>query len=289
MELGVPWLRVKRTLLLTACYVVFFVCLFKLLGEPAHPYRGAVNQAVNTLVLIFSVLHMLFLILFVLDATVLCNGFLRWLGTEGLDWREVVERLRDRTGDLTSISEPPLKEKNKGTKKADRPKKAADSATPMKDVTAFLTDKDVMQVARLRMAARRSEAVARLVYLPYIVMFLMFVSRSREFDNWDWPLSLTLVFVFNVAITVLCWAMLRRTAESLREEAIRHFEDARMGALYRGDSDAKDLYKEVIDEVQGIARGAFAPLSQNPVLRAVLIPFGGVGALALADYFTKLG
>jgi hypothetical protein len=44
----------------------------------------------------------------------------------------------------------------------------------------------------------------------------------------------------------------------------------------------------MIKEIQSLQDGAFAPLSRQPIFRAILMPFGGAGLLALLDYFSTV-
>ena len=41
--------------------------------------------------------------------------------------------------------------------------------------------------------------------------------------------------------------------------------------------------ESAIDDIEQEHRGAFRPLSEDPVLAAVFIPFGGTGTLVLAE------
>ena len=41
--------------------------------------------------------------------------------------------------------------------------------------------------------------------------------------------------------------------------------------------------------VQNLRRGVFAPWSQRSAVRAILVPFGGAGAIALLDFLANFG
>ena len=44
----------------------------------------------------------------------------------------------------------------------------------------------------------------------------------------------------------------------------------------------------VLDAVRSIRQGAFAPFTQHPVVRSLLVPFGGVGGIYLVDFLAKM-
>ena len=48
-----------------------------------------------------------------------------------------------------------------------------------------------------------------------------------------------------------------------------------------------ELMKTLMDEVTDEKRGAFSLLSQYPVLAAILLPSGSIGAWALLEYLAK--
>jgi hypothetical protein len=50
----------------------------------------------------------------------------------------------------------------------------------------------------------------------------------------------------------------------------------------------REQIKEIIQDILDIRRGAFGPFSQTPLLRAVLIPFGSLGAVQLLQLLEGL-
>jgi hypothetical protein len=45
----------------------------------------------------------------------------------------------------------------------------------------------------------------------------------------------------------------------------------------------------VLNQILKINEGAFLPLSQEPAIQAVLLPFGGWGGVTLLEYFVLKG
>jgi hypothetical protein len=91
--------------------------------------------------------------------------------------------------------------------------------------------------------------------------------------------------VLIVAITA-AWALgsamlLRRAAEQLRETAVN---DLRRFRLLAQDNDVKRrTFDELMTEIRDLKTGAFAPLGDQPFVRAVLLPGAGLGLLAVAQ------
>ncbi|MFZ2312763.1 MAG: hypothetical protein WAV82_09110 [Methylobacter sp.] len=45
----------------------------------------------------------------------------------------------------------------------------------------------------------------------------------------------------------------------------------------------------VLNQIRNIGEGAFLPLSQEPAVQALLLPFGGWGGIKLVEYFVLNG
>ena len=75
--------------------------------------------------------------------------------------------------------------------------------------------------------------------------------------------------------------LLRRAAEHLRETALN---DLRRFCLLGQEGDVKrQAFDELMAEIRDLKTGAFAPLSGQPFVRAVLFPGAGLGLLAVAQ------
>jgi hypothetical protein len=98
---------------------------------------------------------------------------------------------------------------------------------------------------------------------------------------------LIFVFALNATWAFGSAAFLRRAAEQLRETAIANLKILRASS-YK-DSERQKTFDELITEIGSLKKGAFAPLSEQSFVRAVIVPSGGLGLLAvgqrLLDFF----
>lgn len=150
-----------------------------------------------------------------------------------------------------------------------------------------LTEEELSRYHDVRFIAERTEVVAHLIWYPVIVLVLIFLARSALFDNWPWYPAIISVFVIIAMWAVGSAAFLRRAAEQLRDVALRNLELLR-AALYADDGANKTLVEErrrtldeLIQEIRRLKKGAFAPISEQPFVRAILYPSGGLGLLAV--------
>lgn len=246
--------RFTRFLPVAALYSFFSFELISLLGEPHKPFRGNLSRGADIGILTIGVIGMVVLVFFVVDATRLCERFIHALADRPTKWPSS------------------LLSKFAGERKLDR-----------RDVPEFLD---------LLVIADRTEAVGRLIVYPFIVLFLMIVSRAPFFDNWNWPFSLMLILGLLCAYALMCAVVLRRAAEGARRATLVRLR----GNLYEAIGEASDgsafrasQIRLLIEEVQELRRGAFAHWSHHPVVKAVLLPFGGVGAVVLFELLSSLG
>jgi hypothetical protein len=263
------WARVLRVSLATGLYFSAAYLVIRALGAPQSPLRGRLLGSWNGPITFSSVLAMLFLIFFVVDATIFCIVLLR-----ALRWQLPEERGElDATGKETSV--------------ARWPQSTIDYyASQMNVDKSFLDDWITLQFV-----AKRTRAVAGLVYLPFVVIALMIASRSSIFDRWGTNTGLLVVHTASVVIVIGCGIMLRQSAEDLRRRAIRRLSERRIGLLGQDDAARRTAGQVdlMITQIKAIDTGAFAPYSQQPIVRALLLPLSSYGGAALVEYLSIAG
>jgi hypothetical protein len=113
------------------------------------------------------------------------------------------------------------------------------------------------------------------------------VSRHPVFDNWDWPIPLVAVFSF-LLLTVLWSAMLLRlSAKRARRTALARVGERISQAKQQGNLRRADELERVMNEIKSVQDGAFSRFRDNPIIAAVLIPSGGMGALAVIELVVR--
>jgi hypothetical protein len=243
-----PWPRFVRVALLVAIYTLFAFGVFGLFPQPNVPARGDVALAADTWVLMPAVFGMIILTFYVVDAIRLNSNFIRIVTGGVTKW----EPLRSVGGERI----PPL------------------------------TQADLARYYDIAFVAERTEVVARLIWYPLIVLAVMIMARSSYFDNWTWPYSLLLILCLNALWAFGAAALLRRAAEQLRAEAISKLQSLRVASY--NNPDRRQTFGELIDEIRALKKGAFAPLSEQPFIRAIILPSGGLGLLAVGQRLLEM-
>jgi hypothetical protein len=258
--------RVWRTARMTLTYVLLAVTLVLILRRPNTPYRGDISRIVHFTLLIVSVFSMIVLISFVVDTTRLSLRLVRDLKTPATAWPdELVEY----------FSKEKSKEGNGQT----------DGGTKLpKGSTDQVGKRAIAEWLDIRFIASHTEAVGRLIYYPFIVLLVMFVARNRYFDDWNFPISLIVVFLLNSTCALYCALMLRHEAEKTRTVALDRLQKKLVEATGRGQKQRSEQLQAMIEEVRSIRQGAYSPFTENPVLHAILIPSGGMSLLTLLRF-----
>jgi hypothetical protein len=242
------WPRLIRIGTLFVIYLSFSFAVFTLFPQPVTPARGPTSFFFDFWVaLIPAVIAMMILTFYVVDAIRLNSNFIRIFTYGVAKWEPALSLGQERI--------PPLKEE------------------------------DLPRYFDIFFVGLRTEAVAPLIWYPIIVLAVMFVARSSFFDNWSWPVSLGLVLALNVMWALGSAMFLRRAAEQLREGAIRKLQSLRIKSYAAGDEIRREMFDELIAEIRGLKKGAFAPLTEQPFIRAILYPSGGLGLVAVVQYF----
>jgi len=237
------WPRFIRVGILFALYFVFAVTIFSLFPQPLAPARGDAAFKFDKIAFILGGIGLLLLSFYVVDAIQLNSNFIRMFGREVTKWKDEIV---DR-----SHRQPPL------------------------------TEEELSAYHEIFFVAQRTQAVAPLIWYPLLVLTLLVVARSSFFDNWTWPASLVLICAITAAWALGSAILLRRAAEQLRETALN---DLRRFRLLGRESEAKrETFDELITEIRDLKTGAFAPLTEQPFIRAVLFPGASLGLLAVGQ------
>ena len=237
------WPRFIRIGILFALYSIFAFTILHLFPQPPPPARGHVAFQIDKIIFYLAGVGLLLLSFYVVDAIQLNSNFIRMFGREVTKWGRGVVDRSHRS--------PPL------------------------------TEKELSAYNEIFFVAQRTQAVAPLIWYPLLVLTLLVVARSSFFDNWTWPASLVLIFAITGAWALGSAILLRRAAEQLRDVALN---DLRRFRLLGREVEAKrQMFDELIAEIRDLKTGAFAPLTDQPFIRAVLFPGAAVGLLAVGQ------
>jgi hypothetical protein len=237
------WPRFIRIGILFVLFCIFAFTILEVSPQPPPPARGHLTFKIDNVIFYLAGIGLLLLSFYVVDAIQLNSNFIRMFGREVTKWGR---RVVDR-----SHRSPPL------------------------------TEKELSAYHEIFFVAQRTQAVAPLIWYPLLVLTLLFIARASIFDNWTWPGSLLLIYAITAAWALGSAILLRRAAEQLRETALN---DLRWFRLLRREVEAKrQMFDELIAEIRDLKTGAFAPLSDQPFIRAVLFPGAALGLLAVGQ------
>jgi hypothetical protein len=211
-----------------------------------------------------------FLVFFVVDATAFCVSFVRGLRAHGANW--------------------PASTLAKFERELQIPRAYLDNWIDLEFI------------------AWRTQCVTRLIYFPFIVLSLFLVSRSAAFDDWYMPTTGIVLAVLGAGVALACAVALRYAAEASRRFAMERLRDeiTRVSGETVSAAQKKPVAASVAGDPPGhvpppdppkpaqlslllsrmdhLHEGAFAPFWQQPLLKAVLLPFATLGGTSLLDY-----
>lgn len=245
-------LQVLRVIGIMVVYIPLTQTVVNFFGQPYAPVRGSLSPRVDFWILFVTICSFLFLTFFVFDTTRLLRCFIM----ETLD------------------------------------KKPAWDLSSQKQFMGqhSLLAEEIDYWMLIRLVAQRSEVVSNLIFYPFIIWFILFVSRWSNFDNWRTPIGLAIVISLGAVFTWSCALTLRHAAEKLRTQIISRLsgELIRLNTAPVPDNARISRVRAVLEDVKSIRQGAFSPFFQNPVVQALFVPFGGIGGLTLLDFLNKI-
>ncbi len=243
-------------LLRVVVYVAAWFCLWKyvvspMMGRPITPWRGELSQTVYKLTSRVDVISMLAVMYLVFDATLLCLRFVKELCRSSTEWpAKTKAQFEGRLG---------------------------------------LEQQFVNESIDLDFVAKRTSCISTLIYYPFILIALLLVSRSTVFANYT-P-NLTVLVFHGTCLTIVfgCAIALCLAAQAVRSAAKQNLTDGVICAKGPCAKESDDggrragQLEAVLVRVDGLREGAFSPLSQQPLVRALLLPLSGFGWTKLLE------
>jgi hypothetical protein len=242
--------RGVRVACMTAAYLTATMAMIGAQGWNTEPARGDVARTAYFVGQGIGIGCFVLLVAAVFDATGRSSRFLRALAPEGAAgaWPRFPARAR-----------------------------ADDDATAVREAEL-----------RIAFVARHSGAVGDLAYAPFFVLLLLVASRTRFAENWEWTPAIVACAGTHLLFLWICGVHLRLTAAGVRHRTIAALR-ARLPSRTapEGEFARAAPLRDAIKRIEDQSGGAFRPWHQDPVFGAILIPFGGTGALGLAELLLR--
>ena len=242
------WMRYSLQAVL---YLCFGGLLMQVFGLPHTPCRGAACFSMNIAVLTASVLGMVLLIFFIVDATRLCRRLIKHLAEDSVQWPD---EFLDKEARKRGVGK------------------------------AF-----VHEWLCIDLIAARTAVIGHLIYYPFIIVFLMYVARHSYFDRWDLPFGLVVLLSLNVAYAFGNAVGLRHSAEKARRAALARLK-ANLLPLSDHVPEEKESQRQIeraMDAIKNNHEGAFLPVTAHPLFGAIALPSGGYGVVLLMEYLAN--
>lgn len=149
----------------------------------------------------------------------------------------------------------------------------------------------VRSYADLRLSARLTAYVGRIVLHPFFLTLLLILARSRFFDNWQMPRGLFAIFAVGLLLVAFTAFSLRSAAERIRRYTVDQLMAAEVflcsGAAKQRDTETHITAAQLRlmrEAATSLREGAFAPISEQPIVHAIILPLGGAGVVSLLDW-----
>jgi hypothetical protein len=241
------WPRCVRVTFCTLVMFGFFIyVLVPMFGRPMVPARGEMAFNLYKLTTRLDVFLMQFLTFFVFDATLFCLLFVNKLRRGHPEWP------------LTTM----------GVYKS----------------RLRLQPNLVHDWIGLDFVAKRTRCIGLLIYFPFVLIAVLIVSRSTVFANYAPSLTILIAQGLSLAVVFGCAIGLWWAARATRNTAKQNLTDAIIRAK---DSEGNAFFAEqleaLLSRVDRLNYGAFSPFTQQPLVRAVLLPLGSFGWTALIE------
>jgi hypothetical protein len=275
---GAGRLRLFRSGLLAIAYAIIGWCVFEMTDFPTNPYRGTWSHVLSVGIALLAVFATLALAFMVVDATQLCRRLAKALRRAHPDWSDTddVKKALKNRGNLNEQEQD-----------------------------------DVRHLVTIQAIALRSEVACKAVVYPFVVIFLLALSRNPTFAYLNLGLPLLALGTLLLGAIVLSSLSARWASSETRDQILTRLR-ARKSAVLDPTADKRvvmriDVPGEesvvtsgnepvrpaprrerldlVIDEIENEQRGALGPWYSDPVLHGLVIALGGTTGIILIQQF----
>lgn len=264
LRLGRFGLRLRRALISAILYFAVAASLVSSLHDTPTwlLVRGNWSHAVDRWVLLVTVIMILTVLFYMLDAALLSKRVLNCIGMYPTSWpdRQLLER-------------------------------AADFSVKREHLEGLFD---------VEFAAIHTQEIGYRMFGPFVLLLLLVLSRWPYFDNWTWPLGLVIIIVANFVLGIVCWWVVRDAAKKARQFALNRLDLAKSSVKSstsqtinvltssRNIEVSKKKYLKNLQSVQNAIlnenRGAYANAFQDPSYLGVCIPSGLSGLIPLITW-----
>jgi hypothetical protein len=144
-------------------------------------------------------------------------------------------------------------------------------------------ERDLADYRDILVIARRTEAVGSIAYYPFVILSLLIVARLALFDDWTWTRPLVIAIGLHFSLAFYAAWRLPSMAKEYRDKVLHRLKQRQRKAFLQSER-IPDATDTMIAEVQSTHQGAFLYLWEQPAIRALLFPSGGIGLAILLLY-----
>ena len=227
--------------------IISFITIASLWSRPSFPHRGELVLSLHNMILIPHAILFWLVIFWIGYETRACTQFIKTLSDVPNEWPE------------------PLLFR-----------KAKETGIPRAHLDDYLD---------LQLIVRMTQRIQTLIYLPFVSIFFLVLSRSNFFSAMDFPLPFVLIIGFALTYLLYSARLLRKSAERMHVIVLKNYENLQSTPSWPPVN--AEQIDRLMSRIRSTNTGVFAPFAQQPALQALLLPFGGYGGVQIIEYLVK--
>lgn len=242
-----PWIVVSLVIVAVCALTELY-----LFGWPQFPARGQFVVRLNYILLFLTTLSLWLTIFWVSYETRACTHFIKTLSEIRSMWPTV--------------------------------------ALAREEVSTGVPREYLNDYLYFQLIGRITQRIRWLIYLPFISLLFIVFAQSNFFDAMNFsPVTIFATWLALIYTLGNVW-LLRKSAEAARTKALECYKLQLLkqtGVPQPGPAQPSISVGQInilMERIRNAREGALASLSQQPMLQALLLPFGGYGGMQLIEY-----
>ncbi len=189
-------------------------------GPPSIPFRGNQSESADFCILIFSLASMSFLAWFVINRIHYCRKFLREI------------KCSEKRSQLSNMVKTNCYVEKENNNKCDEKIECEIiSEQCLNDYDENLSGYILVQWVKLQIIAKRTFAIGKMIFYPFVIFALLLIARNNYFDHWCWTKPLIIVISSTIVITLYYAFILFYEANNIRKQTISSLHEEQLKLL----------------------------------------------------------
>lgn len=136
---------------------------------------------------------------------------------------------------------------------------------------------------KMKLVVDLSECIGPLLIQPFVLLFLLVLSRTTIAEGWVWTGALVLFYLVFGGYLLARAVLFQMEASKTKQRILQELRRYRYELCLKQDEKQVGLLDDVVEDIDGIHSGAFVHWTRHPIMASIALPSSGIGLLSVLN------